>query len=613
MRKKTDLIHSIPFKLLSLFIIFLLVSSISITIYSLLSTNRLADDITREMGMIKLEGDINSFKYRLDQAYGSLKIFGNTLVDQEERPLDGRFELIDTISGELGVVATIFVKEGDDFRRVVTSIVDDEGKRVVGTFLGNNSAAYQPVVEGSLYIGEAKILGRDFLTAYEPLFSSSQEVIGIMFIGIERTTVDGIIGARISSTVYSLVTMSVVILILCIIIINVILSRQIIRPIKTTVAMLKDISEGEGDLTKKLVSHSKDELGELAVYFNQTFEKIRLLVVMVKKQSDVLSRVGLSLSSNMTETAAAINEISANIQSIKVRTENQSAGVTETSATIEQISKGIDKLNTLIESQSSSVTQSSSAIEEMTASISAVTQSIVKNADNIDELIRSSESGRADLNKVITDIQDVANDSKNLIEISSIIQNIASQTNLLSMNAAIEAAHAGDAGRGFSVVADEIRKLAESSGEQAKTVSTVLSKIAKSIETITRSTDSVQEKFIVIESGVKMVAQQENTIRSAMEEQGEGSRQILEAMTQLNGITQEIIDGSSEMLTGSRQVAEETKNLNSITQELSNGMDEIAAGTVQITTAVNQVNDLSDENRDSIESLVKEVRRFIIE
>ena len=384
----------------------------------------------------------------------------------------------------------------------------------------------------------------------------------------------------------------------------------VITTIKQTVAMLKDISEGEGDLTKRLPVKSADELGELAGYFNRTLDKVRDLVVAIKRQAEALSGVGLELSSNMNETAAAVNQITANIQSIKNQTINQSASVAETNATMQRITENIQKLDGHIARQSSSVTQSSSAIEEMLANIDSVTQTLAKNAANVEELASASERGSTDLAAVSMAIRDVSSESQSLLEISSVIQAIASQTNLLSMNAAIEAAHAGDSGRGFAVVADEIRKLAESSGAQAKTVSTVLKRMKDSVEKIAKSTDAVLGQFEDINERIKAVTEREMGIRNAMDEQGQGSKEILSAVGELNDITTQVKDGSGEMLAGSQEVIQESVNLGRITEEVSGSMNEMAAGIEEIASAVNRVNDISRSNKEIIDSLNAEVSRF---
>jgi methyl-accepting chemotaxis protein len=390
-----------------------------------------------------------------------------------------------------------------------------------------------------------------------------------------------------------------------------IIARSISNPLKYMMTIFTAV--GEGDLTRQLDIHRKDEIGDMAVVFNGTLEKIKSLVMTIKNQAVTLFDIGNELAGNMTETAAAINEITANIQSIKGRVINQSASVTETNATMEQITINIDKLKGHVDRQSESVSQSSSAIEEMIANVQSVTQTLVKNSGNVKELIESSEAGRSGLQEVAADIQEIARESEGLLEINAVMENIASQTNLLSMNAAIEAAHAGEAGKGFAVVADEIRKLAENSGEQSKTISTVLKKIKDSIDKITKSTESVLNKFEAIDSGVRTVSDQEENIRNAMEEQGEGGKQILEAVGQLNEVTQNVKAGSAEMLEGSRQIIQESGNLETATQEISEGMNEMAVGADQINVAVDRVNAISGKNKESIDVLVKEVAKFKVE
>ncbi|MDR1352671.1 MAG: methyl-accepting chemotaxis protein [Treponema sp.] len=416
--------------------------------------------------------------------------------------------------------------------------------------------------------------------------------------------------------VNTLTNITIIIAVVAIIIaaaITLFVSGSITKPIISVTRNLKDISEGEGDLTKTIPVRGKDEITELSTYFNKTLEKIKELIVTIKNQTVSLFNIGNELANNMAETASAINEITANIQSVKGRVINQSASVTETNATMEQITVNIDKLNGHVENQTASVAKSSSAIEEMIANINSVTQTLSKNAESVRNLLDASDVGRTGLQEVAADIQEIARESEGLLEINAVMENIASQTNLLSMNAAIEAAHAGEAGKGFAVVADEIRKLAESSGEQSKTIGTVLKKIKESIDKITKSTDGVLNKFEAIDGGVKTVSEQAGNIRNAMEEQSVGSQQILEVIGQLNAITQMVKGGSEEMLEGSKEVITEGKNLEMATQEITNGMNEMATGADEINVAVNRVNEISSQNKENIDILVKEVSRFKVE
>lgn len=255
-----------------------------------------------------------------------------------------------------------------------------------------------------------------------------------------------------------------VIMVIVIIICAILMARSLSSPIAYAITILKDIAEG--DLTKEIKVTSKDEIGDLAHYINFTVEKIKHLVSAIKREATNLSLTGTDLAANMTETAASINEITATIKSIKYQTGSQALSLKGTNVTMKDVADNIDVINDQIQKQSDYVNASSSAIEQMLANIKSVTNSLIRNEENITKLTEASKIGHTGLQEVSGDIREIARESEGLLEINAVIENIASQTNLLSMNAAIEAAHAGEVGKGFAVVADEIRKLSESSSEQ---------------------------------------------------------------------------------------------------------------------------------------------------
>jgi methyl-accepting chemotaxis protein len=510
-------------------------------------------------------------------------------------------EFVDMIKKNYGVECSIF--HGDT--RVSTTISDKDGKRIIGTKLDNTAIIEKVLSKGEIYIGKNQVAGKLYDTSYWPITNADGKPVGIFLIAKDMAVIRGQLTNQLVSSVILTLVCTVIIMIICISFI-----RTIIRPIKTATAMLKDISEGSGDLTKRLNVKARDEIGDMAAYFNTTLNKVKELVQEIEKQSGILSDIGLDLSSNMNETAASVQQISANIQMITGQTGTESAHVAETANAVDSIKNTIKKLNEYIAQQAASVTESSAAVEEMVSNIASVTKTLEHNNENLTVLQSTVGIGKTDLSNIAAEIAEVAKQSEGLAEITSVIQGIAHQTNLLAMNAAIEAAHAGNSGKGFSVVADEIRKLAESSSMQTKTIAKVLTTIQKSIVKITEESDIADKQFNEIETKIQAVTGLEEEIRHAMIEQNEGSREITTAVSQLNNITSEVKSGSDEMLAESLKVSEQSTTLGEINEKVSGSIAEMASGIQEINNAVSAINQLAGQNKDSINALKDRIGKF---
>ena len=395
------------------------------------------------------------------------------------------------------------------------------------------------------------------------------------------------------STLQTMMILIIIAIILTSLIIVYLVARTMVQPIQTAVNALRNIAKGEGDLTVRLPVRGNDEITDMAEYFNQTIAKIGASIRQVGVNSDTMEEIGAELASNMTETASAVHQISANIDGVKQQAMTQAASVTETAATVEEIVRTIKQLNNSIETQAASVAQSSSSVEEMVANIASIGQTLSKTDEVIKDLTAATGDGKATLVTSNTVTQKIAEESGSLMEASSVIQHIASQTSLLAMNAAIEAAHAGEAGKGFAVVADEIRKLAEESSTQGKSITTTLKILSGEIETLSASSKTVEEKFNAIFTLAEQVKEMSARLTEAMREQENGSREVLTAIKSINTVTVEVQAGSEEMLKGGEGVASEMQKLDGLTRVITDSMNEI-----------------TQKNKRSIENLADEVGKF---
>ena len=376
-----------------------------------------------------------------------------------------------------------------------------------------------------------------------------------------------------------------------------------------------DLSSGNADLTKRVTLKRKSMFkvfGKLVENENKFIEKLQGIITNLKSSEQNLSLVGVDMTSSTQNTASAITQIIAHIDSVHSQITQQSENVQETAGAVNKIATNIDSLEKMIRQQADGVNQASSAVEEMIGNIKSVNDSVDKMAESFAQLEKQSQVGQEKQTSVNEKILQIEDKSKMLQEANQAIANIASQTNLLAMNAAIEAAHAGDAGKGFAVVADEIRKLSETSTAQSKTIGEQLKSIQSSIIEVVSGSQESSRAFSIVSEEIENTNQIVNEIKIAMTEQNEGSKQVIETLHVMNMSTSEVSSSAQEMIEGNKLIFRNIADLQDSSGVMKTSMDEMAVGARKIDESGTELSDIADKMKDSITDIGGQINQFTV-
>jgi methyl-accepting chemotaxis protein len=401
-----------------------------------------------------------------------------------------------------------------------------------------------------------------------------------------------------------------VVFVIILILITALTVLNMIKPLKGVEKSIQGIASGNADLTRRLDKTVNNEIGSIVNGFNQFIEKLQNIMADLKRSKDDLSSSGGTLRTSIEGTSSAITQILSDIDSVKKEITSQSASVEETAGAVTEISQNILSLEKMIENQASGISQASAAVEQMIGNIGSVNKSVEQMAQSFTSLEERSRDGMTKQERVSEQIELISSQSEMLEDANAAIASIASQTNLLAMNAAIEAAHAGEAGKGFSVVADEIRKLSETSTAQSKTIGDELKKIQGSIGTVVSASAETTNAFGSVSESIKATDTLVLQIKNAMEEQLSGSKQIGDALHMMNDSTAEVRTASSEMSAGQKAILDEVKRLQDATSSMKEKVTEMETGARKINETGTALHGISKNVNDTIARIGNQIDQF---
>lgn len=414
------------------------------------------------------------------------------------------------------------------------------------------------------------------ITVFAPIMDGGK-AIGFVAADYDATA----LRSSIKWLIINIALVSLVLLAAAIVAVNLAL-RVLFGRMKKVTQEINDIATGKADLSQKIPVKSRDEIGELVEGCNALTESLSKMFATIKEAVSSLVVSGTEIVNYSATTLDGVQSATQTAEEINLRAKTQNETMDFVAESSGNVSKTIQLLSSRIGSQTSAISEVSSSVTRISTNIQSIDQNVSKISQKYEQLVSDSKNGQKDQMTVVDKVGEIQAQAGKLKEANSVIRSIASQTNLLAMNASIEAAHAGDAGKGFAVVAGEIRSLAESSAKQSKSIGTLIKSITESIGGIVDASKLSLASFQSLDSKISEIQSMLSDVLGNVDEQQEGAKNLLGSMSEVDSTSHSIQEAS-------REVENESGKVFSRMEELRTAASEITILTAGIKNSIEQI------------------------
>ena len=373
--------------------------------------------------------------------------------------------------------------------------------------------------------------------------------------------------------------------------------------------VMEDISK-EGDLKHRIDITILDDFGVLTTSINQMIDKLSTMIKQLIESTETVSYTSKIINASVFNSTGAIEDFNTMLEKINSNSSEQNNLVLEADKNISSLAKSIKVIREHLAEQSNSVATISSSVTQMTANIGSVAETAEKARGSAEILTQKSDEGKKSIENAITTMKEIQKSSAEVQEFVNIIKNLASQTNLLSMNAAIEAAHAGEFGQGFAVVAEEVRNLAESSAKSARNIQQHMQDMIVTIDNGVETINSAGEAFMNISAKVEETANFVAEISAAMEEQKIGAAETQQATITVVDAVHAVNDLAQTQTDDAIQVREFMRTVVKASESTLKAVQDGVIATMHLKESVQEVKDSATNNTESVDVIEQQMGLF---